>query len=161
MAILVEVPEAAIKLVYLDPNAHKRATVDLTNIAFYHLLRSGEYTKLIKLKRNRQMFRATRMVQFQVFDIGFWRDNKILSRHLPLDMLIQTDSAKMKISNKKMGEQVKPYTRNPLEPMGLWLPLLAGSITSSEMVVPKTSSSAMSTTRMSGLRYTVQRLLAQ
>ena len=100
MAILVEVLEAAIKLGYLDPNVHKRATVDLTNIAFYYLLRSGEYTKLIKLKRNRQMVRATRMVKFRVYDIGFWKDNKILSRHLPLEMLIQADSATMKLFNK-------------------------------------------------------------
>ena len=52
MAIPVEVPEAAIKLGYLTTNARKRATADPTNIAFYYLLCSGEYTKPIKVKQN-------------------------------------------------------------------------------------------------------------
>ena len=52
MAITLEVPEAAIKLEYLTPIARKRATADLTNIAFYYLLCSGEYTKPIKVKQN-------------------------------------------------------------------------------------------------------------
>ena len=47
MYIPVEVPEEAIKLGYLTPNARKCATAHLTNIAFYYILRSR-----IKVKRN-------------------------------------------------------------------------------------------------------------
>ena len=104
MAIPVDVPEVAIKLWHLTPNARKRATEDLTNILFYYLFRNGEYTKPRKVKRNGKMVIATRTVQFPVYGIGFWKDNKILSRHLPLDMLIQADSATMKISNNKNGQ---------------------------------------------------------
>ena len=103
IAVPLDVPEAAIKMRYLTPNACKHATVDLTNIAFYYLLRSGEYTKRIKEKCNGKMVRATCTLQSRVCDIGFWKDNKTLSRHLPLHMLIQVDSATMKISNQKNG----------------------------------------------------------
>ena len=101
MYIPVEVPKAAMKLVYLTPNARKCDTADLTNIALYYLLCSGEYTKPRKVKHNGQMVRATCTVQLRVYDIGFWKDNKILLRHLPLDLLTQAYSATMKISKKK------------------------------------------------------------
>ena len=50
------------------------------------------------------MVRATHTLQFRVYDIGLWKDKKILWRHLPLDILIQADSATMKISNQKNGQ---------------------------------------------------------
>jgi len=45
MAVLVEVPETARCLAYLTRDHRQHAAGDLSMIAFYFLLRSGEYTK--------------------------------------------------------------------------------------------------------------------
>ena len=47
------------------------------------------------------MVRATRTIQFRVCDVGFWKDNTILSRRSPLEILITAISATMKIKNQK------------------------------------------------------------
>ena len=99
MAVPKEVPEAACKLAYLTNSARLQAAGDLTVVAFYFLLRSGEYTKPRKVKRNGKMVRATRTVQFRVQDVGFWKNGRILPRHSPLELLLTADAATMKISN--------------------------------------------------------------
>ena len=103
MAVPVEVPEAARRLAYLTSDPRKHAAGDLTVIAFYFLLRSGEYTKPRMVKRNGKMVRATRTVQFRVQDVGLWKDGHILPRNSPLSLLLQADSATMKITNQKNG----------------------------------------------------------
>ena len=103
MAVPVSVPEMALQLAYNTSSPRKQAAGDLVTIAFYFLLRSGEYTKPRKVKRNGKMVRATRTVQFRVCDVGFWKDGRILSRNSPLEVLLTADSATMKISNQKNG----------------------------------------------------------
>ena len=103
MAVPVEVAETAAKLGYLTANKRAQAVGDLTLIAFYYLLRSGEYTKPRKIRRNGKMVHATRTKQFQIQDIGFWKDGKILPRDSPLHILETADSCTMKISNQKNG----------------------------------------------------------
>ena len=103
MAVPVEVPQMAQKLGCASGCPLQEATGHLAVIAFYFLLRSGEYTKPRKVKRNGKMVRATRTVQFRVRDIGFWKDGKILPRRSPLSLLLQADSATMKITNQKNG----------------------------------------------------------
>jgi len=101
MAVPKEVPEAAQKMAYLTSNARLHAAGDLTVIAFYFLLRSGEYTKPRRVTRNGKMVRATRTIQFRVCDVGFWKDNTILSRKSTLNLLLSADSATRKITNQK------------------------------------------------------------
>ena len=103
MAVPVEVPETAKRLVYLTSDPRQHAVGDLSVIAFYFLLRSGEYTKPRLVKRNGQMVRATRTVQFRVKDVGFWKDGHILTKNSPISVLLQADSATMKITNQKNG----------------------------------------------------------
>jgi len=103
MVVPVAVPETARRLVYLTSDPRQHATGDLSVIAFYFLLRSGEYTKPRLVKRNGRMVRATRTVQFRVKDMGFWKDGQILPRNSPLSLLLQADSATMKITNQKNG----------------------------------------------------------
>ena len=103
MAVPVEVPQMAQTLGCASGCPIREAVGHLAVIAFYFLLRSGEYTKPRKVKRNGKMVRATRTVQFRVRDIGFWKDGKILPRRSPLSLLLQADSATMKISNQKNG----------------------------------------------------------
>ena len=99
----MEVPETARRLAYLTSDPRQHAVGDLSVIAFYFLLRSGEYTKPRLVKRNGQMVRATRTVQFRVKDVGFWKDGHILTKNSPISVLLQADSATMKITNKKNG----------------------------------------------------------
>ena len=87
-------------------NEHAHAVGDIiTPIAFFFLLRSGEYyTKPRMVQRNGEMVHATRTKQFRVMDVGFWKEGKILSRHSPcLQELEQANSVTLKISNQKNG----------------------------------------------------------
>ena len=79
------------------------ATADLITIAFYYLLRVGEYTHPRRTKRGTQWIRTTRTKQFTVSDIGFFKDGNILPRSSPLAILLTADSATMKITNQKNG----------------------------------------------------------
>jgi hypothetical protein len=103
MAVPVSVPEMAARLGYITNNPRAQAAGDLTLIAFYYLLRSGEYTKPRKVLRNGKMVHATRTRQFQIKDIGFWKNGQILPRNSPLALLLAADSCTLKISNQKNG----------------------------------------------------------
>jgi hypothetical protein len=103
MAIPIDVPEAVLALAYAVGTNTTEAAGDLTIVAFYYLLRSGEYTKPRKVKWNGITVRATRTVQFKVKDVGFWKDGKILPRQSSLSDLLQADAATMKITNQKNG----------------------------------------------------------
>ena len=99
-------------------NPHQQAVGDLTVIAFYYLLRSGEYTKPRLVKRNGKMVRATRTVQFRVQDVGFWKDGHILPRNSPLSLLLQADAATMKITNQKNGRTGQTLHQESTGPNG-------------------------------------------
>jgi len=79
------------------------ATSQLITIAFFYLLRVGEYTHPRMIKRNGVLVRSTRTKQFSVGDIGFFKNGKILPRRSPLHILKEADSATMKITNQKNG----------------------------------------------------------
>ena len=79
-----------------------RAIGDLTLIAFYYLLRIGEYT--IKGKRNE----TKQTVQFKYEDITFFKKNaagqlRCLSRDAPAHLIAAADGATMKLDNQKNG----------------------------------------------------------
>ena len=81
---------------------HSQAIGDLVLIAFYYLLRIGEYT--IKGKRNN----TKQTVQFKLEDIRFFKWNKLgiltcLPNEAPLSLLLTADSATLKLDNKKNG----------------------------------------------------------
>ena len=103
MAVPKDVPETAQTLGYASGNVRYEAIGDLAVVAFYYLLRSGEYTKPRKVKRNGKLVRATRTVQFRVQDVGFWKEGRILPRRSNLEDLILADSATLKITNQKNG----------------------------------------------------------
>ena len=103
LALPVEVPTEARRLGYLTKDTKQMAAGDLSVIGYYYLLRSGEYTKPRKVKRNGQYVHATRTKQFRVRDIGFWKDGSILPRSSKPHILVTADAATMKISNQKNG----------------------------------------------------------
>jgi hypothetical protein len=68
-------------------------------IAFYFLLRVGEYTSTAKT--------AKKLTQaFRIQDVTLWDNNTILDHSLPLDaLLIRCTAATLRISNQKNGKQ--------------------------------------------------------
>ncbi len=80
-----------------------RAIADLSLIAFYYLLRVGEYTKPRFVIRNGSKVRTTRTKQFSYYNVGFYKDDKIVSRSSALEILLTCDAATLKITNQKNG----------------------------------------------------------
>lgn len=73
-----------------------RATADLITMAFFFLLRVGEYT----MPRPE---RCTRTIQFRVQDVRFYRDGIIIPNNAPATVLAQADGVALCISNQKNG----------------------------------------------------------
>jgi hypothetical protein len=86
---------------FTDPKT--QATGYLVFIAFYYLLRVGEYTKPRMVTRNNTRVLATQTKQFQFDNVGFFKNNEVVARQSPLSLLLQCDSATLKISNQKNG----------------------------------------------------------
>jgi hypothetical protein len=77
---------------------------DLTTIAFYYLLRRGEYT----VKRTRDEMKCT--VQFKMEDVTFFKEDKhgrimCLSQNAPLADILIADGATLKLDNQKNGHK--------------------------------------------------------
>ena len=112
LAVPISVPEECQQAAYQTNNDHTRASGDLAIIAFYYLLRVGEYTKPKIRLVNGQNKRLTRTIQFSIKNIGFFKDNKILPRRSKLSVLKTAESCTLKISNQKngkMGETIHQY----------------------------------------------------
>ena len=78
------------------------AVGDLTMVAFYYLLRVGEYT----IKGTRNSTKQT--VQFKMEDVTFFKKNNTgklccLSRSAPEHMIMTADGATLKLDNQKNG----------------------------------------------------------
>jgi hypothetical protein len=99
LAIPVATIEQAAAYHQAPNSALIRATADLTAIAFFFLLRVGEYTMP---KRNVQ----TRTVQFRVHDVTFRQaDGIVLPNTSPLEMLTHADAVTLWMDNQKNGQR--------------------------------------------------------
>ena len=115
LAVPVTVPHNCYSAGLLSQDPQILASGCLATIAFYFLLRVGEYTQPKWVIRNGKKIRATRTVQFEVGHIGFFKNGKILPRSSPLTTLLTSDSATLKITNQKngrMGETVHQRATN-------------------------------------------------
>ena len=79
-----------------------RAVGDLAMVAFYYLLRVGEYT--IKGTRNE----TKQTIQFKIEDVTFFKKNDVgklccLPRSAPDHLLMTADGATLKLDNQKNG----------------------------------------------------------
>ena len=70
LAVPIAVPEECCKRGLASSSYCEQATGDLTIIAFYYLLRCGEYTAPRFVKKNGIYRRATRTKQFTVGNVG-------------------------------------------------------------------------------------------
>jgi hypothetical protein len=75
-----------------------RATADLVTIAFFFLLRVGEYAMPKATAR-------TRTVQFRVQDVTFRRAGVVIPNTSPLPQLLLADSATLFMDNQKNGQR--------------------------------------------------------
>lgn len=105
-----------------DKSPHDQAVGQLTLIAFYYLLRVGEYTKPKFCWVKGKKVKASRTVQFTVGNVGFFKNGKLIPRSSDLKVLLDCDSATLKITNQKNGrmgdtihqEAVKSSAANPV-----------------------------------------------
>ena len=112
LAIPVAVPIQCYNAAYKTSSNKQKAVGDLALIAFYYLLRVGEYTKPKFITVEGKQVRATRTVQFAVENVGFFKNSKILPRTSSLKRLLSADSCTLKITNQKngyMGETIHQH----------------------------------------------------
>jgi hypothetical protein len=105
LPVEADVLELMVKMGYgKDGSIKAQAVGDLAPIAFYYLLRIGEYT--VKGKQN--VFKQT--VHFKLEDVSFFKKNKwgnlvCLPKNAPYSLLSTADSATLKLDNKKWVER--------------------------------------------------------
>jgi hypothetical protein len=106
-----------------------KAVGDLTLIAFYYLLRVGEYT--VKGTRNE----SKRTVQFKLEDVTFFHRNergqlRCLPQDAPLEMLLSAEGACLKLDNQKNGwKGVCVYHQHNGDPLRCPIRALARRVT--------------------------------
>ena len=122
LAVPIDVPNYMAKEAEATQDPRALAVGYLSLIAFFYLLRVGEYTKPRYAVVNGQRVRATRTVQFVVKNVGFFKANKELPRTSPLSILLEADHAVLRITNQKngrMGDVITHETarNNPFGPV--------------------------------------------
>ena len=107
LPVEADVPELLIDMAYTNKDdAFAQATADLALIAFYYLLRIGEYT--IKNRAELKQKNKKQTVQFKLEDVTFFRkDKKGRLRQLPQNAsetdVMTAESATLKLDNQKNG----------------------------------------------------------
>lgn len=97
LAVPVSVVNHLIDAAACSKSPKKQAEADMCLIAFYYLLRVGEYTghRKSELRRTKQ---------FRACDVTFWdKTHTIIPNTAPLKRLYQAESATLKIDNQKNG----------------------------------------------------------
>ena len=116
LAVPVTVPLQMAEAAYSPSGTHFiQAIADLAVIAFYFLLRVGEYTRPRVATRNGKKVHATRTKQFQVKDVGFFKNGKVLPRASPLETLLTADQCTLKIINQKNGRMGETITHETVQ----------------------------------------------
>ncbi len=114
LPIETDVPQLLVEMGYsTSGTAHTQAIGDLALIAFYYLLRIGEYT--VKGKRNN----TKQTVQFKMEDVTFYKHTKsgqlrCLPKTAPYELVLSADSATLKLDNQKNGWKGCACTRKQM-----------------------------------------------
>jgi hypothetical protein len=92
-------PQLALPVTTIEhAGAYYQATADLVMIAFFFLLRVGEYAMP---QRNI----VTRSQQFRVQDVTFRKNGLVVPNTAPLEILSQADSVTLYLDNQKNGQR--------------------------------------------------------
>jgi hypothetical protein len=100
-----DVPELLIEMGYGKLGSlQAQAVGNLSLIAFYYLLRLGEYT--VKRQRDREKRAKKQTVQFKLEDVTFFKTDKkgilrCLPRNAPYSLIMTAESATLKLNNQK------------------------------------------------------------
>jgi hypothetical protein len=119
LPVQLDVPELLVTTVYQPGTAEvQTATADLTMIAFYYLLRVGEYT--VKGSQNN----TKQMVQFKYKDESFFKKNTwgqlcCLPCDAVADLILTDDGTTLKLDNKKTDGRECVYTMRPTAKGGI------------------------------------------
>ncbi len=103
LPVQLDVPELLVTMAYNCSGTVKdKAVADLTMIAFYYLLRVGEYT----VKGSQNSTKQT--VQFKYADVTFFRKNnrgqlRCLPRNASDELIASADGATLKLDSQKNG----------------------------------------------------------
>ncbi len=124
LAVPVAVPEKVAIDAYTTSCPKQQAIGDLAIIAFYYLLRVGEYTHPRYVTHRNKRIRATRTVQFTVANIGFHKNGKHVSKRSSLEHLLTCDEGTMKITNQKNGRRGQTITHETIADL-TWSPVKA------------------------------------
>jgi hypothetical protein len=107
LPVEADVPELLVEMGYgKSGSTQSQAIRDLSLIAFYYLLRIGEYT--VKRQRDRGKRARKQTVQFKVEDVTFFKTDKhgtlrCLPRNAPVSLIMTAESATLKLDNQKNG----------------------------------------------------------
>ena len=100
LAVPLKLVKKAARRAKKEGNSKTLAMADLIIIAFFYLLRSGEYTNSCYVHRNRKRIKATRTVQFRIKDIGFFNNSFAIDKFTAsLSDLLQATSATLLLGN--------------------------------------------------------------
>ena len=112
LAVPVTLAKNAYKAGLLSKNQATTHTGCLVIVAFYFLLRVGEYTKPRTVLKNGVRVPATRTKQFVVGNVGFFKNGKVIPRRSSLKKLLSADIAVLKITNQKNGRMGQTITQH-------------------------------------------------
>ena len=107
LPVEADVPELIIEMGYgTSGSIQLQAVGDLSLIAFYYLLRIGEYT--VKRQRDRSKRAKKQTVQFKLEDVTFFKTDKngilrCLPRNAPHSLIRTAESASLKLDNRNNG----------------------------------------------------------
>ena len=119
-AIPVFTVRAAAHLALVSPDPLAQATADLIVIAFFYLLRVGEYTT------PDHPARPTRTVPLRRQDIRFWRlDHSPIAHSSPLTELLAAHSATIHLDNQKNGDRRATVHQNSCPTDAIFCPVKA------------------------------------
>ena len=100
LAIPIAVIQHILNKATNQPTVRRLTIANLCTIAFFYLLRVGEYTDSGK--------HNTRTHPFRVGDVTFWKNHKIIDNRLALATLYQANAATLTITNQKNGNPNEP-----------------------------------------------------
>ena len=112
LAVPVSVPSTDYTEIKMSTDPLIRRISCLVLVAFYFLLRVGEYTKPRFVIRNEKRVPATRTKQFVAGNIDLFKSGVVIPRTSRLEVLTMADPAVMNISNNKNGRMGQTITQH-------------------------------------------------
>ena len=115
LAVPVSVATTAYNNAIESDDMARRHTGSLILVAFYFLLRVGEYTQPKYTMRQGKKVPATRTRQFTVGNVGFFRNGRIVPRSSSLRTLLACDLVSLKITNQKNGRMGETIAQHAID----------------------------------------------